>query len=82
MELDASQFYYQDAISRQHRVSTSSEKLQVLVHVYRAVDISVTSSVVGRGPELVFLCETDPWPHYNKLRIFLNQRKSNFMYHF
>ena len=56
MELDASQFYYQDAISRQHRVSTSSEKLQVLdvAHVYRAVDISVTSSVVGRGPELVF----------------------------
>ena len=52
MELDASQFYYQDAISRQHRVSTSSEKLQVLhvAHVYRAVEIPVGSSVVGHSP--------------------------------
>ena len=84
MELDASQFYYQDAISRQHRVSTSSEKLQVLdvAHVYRALEIPVGSSVVGHSPKLVFLCETDPWPHCHKLRIFLSQRKSNFLYHF
>ena len=60
MELDASQFYYQDAISRQHRVSTSSEKLQVLyvAHVYRALEIPVGSSVVGHSPKFFFVKQT------------------------